>query len=85
MRRLYAFYQSGISVERLMRRYPQLGAAKILDALAFALDNPEVIEADLTREDELLKKQGLKPRSRKPAGQVELPFTASSTGQGRGG
>ena len=34
----------------LLRRYPQLGPARILDALAFAYDNTEVVEADLTRE-----------------------------------
>ena len=50
MRRLYAFFQSGASVERILKRYPQLGAAKVFDALAFALDNPEVIDADAKRE-----------------------------------
>ena len=37
-------------VERLLKRYPKLGPAKIFDALAFAYDNEEVIEADLERD-----------------------------------
>lgn len=42
--RLLAFYRSGVPFERLLKRYPQLGPAKILDALSFALDNPELVE-----------------------------------------
>ena len=55
VRRLYAFYRNGTSVEKLLKRYPQLEPAKVFDALAFALDNPEVIEADIARESELLQ------------------------------
>lgn len=75
VRRLFAFFQRGTSVERILKRYPQLGAAKVLDALAFALDNPEVMEADLRNEEELLAHAGHRP-ARKPAsaGQIELPF-----------
>jgi len=40
----------------LIRRYPHLGPAKILDALAFAYDNVELIQADLERA-ELMKGQ----------------------------
>ena len=77
VRRLYAFYQSGVSVERLLRRYPQLGAAKVFDALAFALDNPEVIEADLVREGELLSSQGAKPpRPPEPQGPASVAHPA---------
>lgn len=54
VRRVHAFYQSGASIERLLARYPQLGPAKILDALSFAIDNPEVIEADIAREEAFL-------------------------------
>ena len=77
VRRLWAFFKNGTSVDRILRRYPQLGPAKVFDALAFALDNPEVMAADLQREDEILKSAGLAPAS-KPgnAGQMELPFAA---------
>ncbi len=73
VRRLWSFYRNGATVDTLIKRYPQLGAAKVFDALAFAWDNPEVIEADLAREASLLRKDtpGGSPRSSK---QMELPF-----------
>src|SRR5688572_15531416 len=64
VRRLWAFFKNGTSVERILRRYPQLGAAKVFDALAFALDNPEVMTADMQREDEILKKAGMGPANK---------------------
>ncbi len=75
VRRLYAFYRSGTSIERILKRYPQLAPAKVFDALAFALDNPEVMEADMEREAELLNERGL-PRPKRLQGlqQVEMPF-----------
>lgn len=77
VRRLFGFFESGASVERLLKRYPQLGAAKVLDALAFALDNPEVMEADLKREQEILARAGHRPKKAgEPAAQIELPFVA---------
>ena len=33
-----------------MKRYPNLGPSKVLDALAFAYDNQDLIEADLAIE-----------------------------------
>lgn len=80
VRRLWAFFKNGTSVDRILRRYPQLGAAKVFDALAFALDNPEVMAADLQREDEILKTAGLAPAS-KPgsADQMELPFAGAAS------
>jgi len=75
VRRLYAFYRSGTSVERLLKRYPQLEPAKVFDALAFALDNPEVIEADIAREQELLAERGQQAAADAgSAKQIELPF-----------
>src|SRR6476646_8941143 len=50
VRRLWAWHRRGVSVETLLKRYPQLGPARVLAALAFAFDNPELIEADLARE-----------------------------------
>ena len=59
----------------MLRRYPQLGPANVFDALAFAYDNPEVIEADLKREQEMLKRIGQKlPKRKGGAEQIELPF-----------
>jgi uncharacterized protein (DUF433 family) len=75
VRRLFAFFQSGASVERILKRYPQLGAAKVFDALAFALDNPEVIDADIKREQEILERAGHRGRKgAENAAQIELPF-----------
>jgi uncharacterized protein (DUF433 family) len=79
VRRLWAFYRSGTKVETLVRRFPQLGAAKIFDALAFAFDNEEVMEADMAREQALLVKSGAPVRAN-PHGpeQMALPFAATS-------
>jgi uncharacterized protein (DUF433 family) len=76
VRRLYAFYRAGASVERILKRYPQLQPAQVFDSLAFALDNPEVIQADLEREEQMLGRTGLhKPKRPRGSGeQVELPF-----------
>jgi uncharacterized protein (DUF433 family) len=54
VRRLWSWHRRGITVETLLKRYPQLGPAKILDALAFAYDNTALVEADLTRERALM-------------------------------
>jgi hypothetical protein len=73
VRRLWGFYRNGATVDTLIKRYPQLGAAKVFDALAFAWDNAEVIEADIVREERLL--HGELPRSGSRGGkQMELPF-----------
>jgi uncharacterized protein (DUF433 family) len=77
VRRLWAFYRKGITIDTLLRRFPRLGAAKIFDALAFAYDNEEVLQADIQREEQLLdrveavKKTGDAP----PARQMNLPFS----------
>ena len=75
VRRLWAFYRNGTSIDRILKRYPQLGPAKVFDALAFALDNQEVVDADLAREEALL---ATKPSRRPDSAQIELPFADPS-------
>ncbi len=74
VRRLWSFFHDGAKVETLLKRYPRLGPAKVFDALAFALDNPEVIEADIEHERRLLAEAGVAPASKRPTVQIELPF-----------
>lgn len=76
VRRLWAFYTNGASVEVLIKRYPRLGPGKILDALAFAFDNREVIEQDIEREQVLLRQAG----EQTPQPQLDLPFATASEG-----
>ncbi|MBK7582792.1 MAG: DUF433 domain-containing protein [Myxococcales bacterium] len=79
VRRLYTFYKNGARVETLLKRYPQLEPAKVFDALAFALDNLEVIEADLEREREMLERTGARPAPGSGnARQIDLPFGESA-------
>ncbi len=76
VRRIFAFFRDGTKVETILKRFPQLGAAKVLDALAFALDNPEVIEADAAREFALLKQAGVPASKGSVAGrQMDLRFS----------
>ncbi len=75
VRRLYAFYRGGTPIEKILKRYPQLSPAKVFDAIAFALDNPEVIEADMDREAQILDDKSTRKNKRLPGlRQVELPF-----------
>lgn len=74
VRRLWAFYTNGASVEVLIKRYPRLGPGKILDALAFAFDNREVIEQDIEREQAMLRQAG----EQTPAPQLDLPFESTT-------
>lgn len=77
VRRLWGFYRNGATVDTLLKRYPQLGPGKLLDALAFAWDNPEVMDADLAREASFLRGNGgerAPDRERRSPRQMELPF-----------
>jgi hypothetical protein len=74
VRRLYAFYRSGTTIEKILKRYPQLSPAKVFDALAFALDNPEVMEADMEREAELLDGKESKRKAMPGLRQVAFDF-----------
>jgi uncharacterized protein (DUF433 family) len=75
VRRLWVWHRGGASVETLIKRYPNLGPARIFDALAFAYDNQELIEADIAREQALLERQGPGVGNR-PLAQLMLPFDA---------
>lgn len=50
VRRIWYWHQKGIPAETLVKRYPSLGMAKILDALSFGYDNQELMAADRLRE-----------------------------------
>ncbi len=71
VRRLWSWHRRGTTIETLVKRYPQLGPAKILDALAFAYDNEVLVEADLARENEALDQEQSPIREPK---QAKLPF-----------
>jgi uncharacterized protein (DUF433 family) len=86
VRRLFGWHRQGTTVETLLRRYPQLGPARILDALAFAYDNLDLMTADLLREREALAREtspGEEPHPQSPKeraaeaqrAQATLPFT----------
>jgi hypothetical protein len=84
VRRLFAWHRQGTTVETLLRRYPQLGPARLLDALSFAYDNFDLVSQDLERERKLLeieaKPMPEAPKSAKEreqetkARQTKLPF-----------
>ena len=71
VRRLWAWHRRGTAIETLLKRYPNLGWARLLDALAFAYDNQELVTADLEREREALGTDVLPPE----ATQTALPFS----------
>jgi uncharacterized protein (DUF433 family) len=74
VRRLWAWHRGGTSVETLVKRYPNLGPARILDALSFAYDNLDVVEADIAREQALFQAQGGPTVGARPLAQLDLPF-----------
>jgi hypothetical protein len=82
VRRLWLWYRGGASVETLVKRYPQLGPGKVLDALAFAYDNLDVIEADVDREQKLLSKKGKLPVGMRPFEQLPLAFGSDDEDEG---
>ncbi len=54
VRRVFSWHRQGTPIETIIRRYPQLGPARIFDALAFAYDNLDLVTADLIRERDAL-------------------------------
>ncbi len=85
VRRLWAFYRGGAAVDTLIRRFPQLGPAKIFDALAFAFDNQEVIEADLGRERALLEQSPRRGAKGGGPAQMDLPLFGEEKAPARQG
>ena len=78
VRRILSFFRDGTRIETILKRFPQLGAARVLDALAFALDNPEVMDADAARESVLLSHAGHAKSKNSLAGrQMDLPFESN--------
>ena len=51
-------YRQGMSVEEIVQQYPALKPADVHDALAFAYDHLEEIEANLATDDEAAVKSG---------------------------
>lgn len=50
--RLWAWHRQGTPTETMLRRYPQLGPARVFDALAFGYDNLPLVTATLLRDQE---------------------------------
>lgn len=74
VRRLWAWHRAGVSIDKLLKRYPRLGPARVLDALSFAYDNREVVEADLAREMAAFEAAGQKPLGIRPMAQQAFAF-----------
>ena len=74
VRRLWAWHRAGVSVDTLLKRYPRLGPARVLDALAFAYDNREVVEADLAREIVAFEAAGKRTVGIRPMAQQAFAF-----------
>ena len=83
VRRLFSWHRQGTTVETLLRRYPQLGPARILDALAFAYDHLELITADLIREREALAKEQATLPDEPPPTSAKTRAVEAQKAQGR--
>ncbi len=57
VRRLWSWRKGGTPVETMFRRYPNLGPAAVLSALAFAYDHQKLMEEDLAKEELERKKR----------------------------
>jgi hypothetical protein len=72
-----------VTVETLIKRYPQIGPAKVLCALAFAYDNEELMQADLEREQRMLDAEADKVPGAMT--QAALPFAGPPPHKSGGG
>jgi uncharacterized protein (DUF433 family) len=52
-------HRHGMTVDEILRQYPRLLTADAYDALAYAADHPDEIEADLAADDETAVQQKL--------------------------
>lgn len=82
VRRLWAWHRAGVSIDKLLKRYPRLGPARVLDALSFAYDNREVVEADLAREMAAFEAAGEKPLGVRPMEQQAFDFSTARDDEG---
>lgn len=55
-------YRHGMTVEEIVQQYPHLRPADVHDALAYAYDHAEEIDADLAADDEAAVKAQLARR-----------------------
>ena len=53
---LLGCYRQGMSVEEIVQQYPSLKPADVHDALAYAYDHLDEIEADMAADDEATSK-----------------------------
>ena len=53
---ILASYRQGMSVEEIVQQYPSLRPADVHDALAYAYEHIDEIEADLAADDESVVK-----------------------------
>ncbi len=85
VRRLYQWHRDRIAVATMLKRYPQLGPARLFDALAFAFDNLDLIVADLEREREALEGHDRDGEATAQGGsQPPLPLTPASKKRDQG-
>ncbi len=75
VRRLWSWFRKGSSVEVILKRYPTLGPARVLDALSFAFDNQALVETDLAREQAALSAEESKALDPSKMSQLGLPFS----------
>lgn len=52
-------HRHGMTVDEILRQYPRLRAADVYDALAYAADHADEIEADLAADNERAAQRGL--------------------------
>lgn len=52
-------HRHGMAIDEILRQYPRLRTADVYDALAYAADHSDEIEADLAADDEIAIQQKL--------------------------
>jgi uncharacterized protein (DUF433 family) len=66
VRRIYDWFRRGIPAETLIKRYPALGPAKVLAALAYAHDHKDFVERDIARAEDAARMDTLPPPPSRP-------------------